>query len=207
MQKSSLMIMLLVASTMIFSDASATQIQIVTDLGNVFTVQKTSPSNSTSNDAVNNAISGAGLGTAARIQTVQPQGTLVYGSGYVGTTSPIQPYVSIPQGTNFAALIQNNDNSVSLPMPEFYSTYHYTNGQLVQEAGPANILSFTDTKTLSGNLSPTLGSNGIRVSANPSGNIVMKMNSLAGRQVILRGTALFPNLHCQSHHIQFCHTK
>ncbi|MGI0046328.1 MAG: hypothetical protein ACREBB_03960 [Nitrosotalea sp.] len=186
MQKLALLLLALTAS-MVFSDASATQIQIVTDLGNVFTVQKTSPSD-TSNNTNNNIISGAGLGTAARIQTVQPQGTLVYGSGYIGTTSPIQPYVSIPQGTNFAALIQNNDNSVSLPMPEFYSTYHYANGQLVQEAGPANILSFTDAKTLSGNLSPTLGSNGIQVSANPSGNIVMKMNSLAGRQVILRGT-------------------
>ncbi|HZS74854.1 MAG TPA: hypothetical protein VFA69_10180 [Candidatus Nitrosotalea sp.] len=171
------------AST-ISNDAFATQIQIVTDLGNVFTVQKTSPSNGTNNGS----ILGAGLGTAARIQTVQPQGTLVYGSGYIGTTTPIQPYVSIPSGTDFAALIQNNDSSVSLSMPEFYSTYDYSNGQLVQEPGPPNILSFTDTKLLSGSVSPTVSSNDVQISPNPSGTIVMKMNSLAGRQVILRGT-------------------
>ncbi|MDE1766784.1 MAG: hypothetical protein KGI27_11015 [Thaumarchaeota archaeon] len=184
MQKLALLFLALVAST-IPSDAFATQIQIVTDLGNVFTAQKTPSSlNSTSNDAV----LGAGLGTAARIQTVQPQGTLVYGSGYIGTTTPIQPYVSIPQGTNFAALIQENDSSISSSMPEFYSTYDYSNGQLVQEPGPPNILSFTDTKLLSGNVSPTISSNNVQISASPSGTILMKMNSLAGRQVILRGT-------------------
>jgi hypothetical protein len=169
---------------MVFNDAFATQLQIVTDLGNVFTVQKTSSSNGTSNGGA----LGAGLGTAARIQTVQPQGTLVYGSGYIGTTTPIQPYVSIPSGTNFAALIQENDSSVSLQVPAFYNTYDYTNGQLIQEPGPPNILSFTDTKLLGGNLSPTLGSNGIQVTGSPSGTILLKMNSLAGRQAILRGT-------------------
>jgi hypothetical protein len=169
------------AST-IANDAFATQIQIVTDLGNVFTAQKASPSNGTNNGGM----LGAGLGTAARIQTVQPQGTLVYGSGYVGTASPIRPYVSIPSGTSFAALIQNNDNSVSLYMPNFFSTYDYSNGQLVQEAGPPNILSFTDTKLLSGNVSPTLTSNNVQISG--TGTLVMKMNSLAGREVILRGT-------------------
>ncbi|MDE2590948.1 MAG: hypothetical protein KGL95_14930, partial [Patescibacteria group bacterium] len=184
MQKFSLVMLLLVTSSMVFNDAFATQIQIVTDLGNVFTVQKTSLSNGTNGSS----IAGAGLGTVARIQTVQPQGTLVYGSGYIGTTTPIQPYVSIPQGTNFAALIQNNDNSVSLPMPEFYATYDYINGRLVQEPGPANILSFTDTKMLSGNLSPTLSTNGIQITGNPSGTMVLKLNSLAGRQVVLRGT-------------------
>lgn len=183
MQKLALLFLALMAST-ISNDAFATQIQIVTDLGNVFTVQKTSSSNGTNNSGS----LGAGLGTAARIQTVQPQGTLVYGSGYIGTTTPIQPYVSIPQGTNFAALIQENDSSVSLSVPAFYNTYDYTNGQLIQEAGPPNILSFTDTKIQSGNLSPTLDSNGIQVTGSPSGTILMKMNSLAGRQVILRGT-------------------
>ncbi len=183
MQKLALLFLALMAST-VSNDAFATQIQIVTDLGNVFTVQKTLPSNGTNNGSV----LGAGLGTAARIQTVQPQGTLVYGSGYLGTTSPIQPYVPIPSGTDFAALIQNNDSSVSLSMPQFYSTYDYSNGQLVQQAGPPNILSFTDTKLLSGNVSPTVDSDNVQISASPSGTMVLKMNSLAGRQAILRGT-------------------
>ncbi len=182
MQKLALLLLALMVSTIV-NDAFATQIQIVTDLGNVFTAQKMS---SYLNNTRNDIISGAGLGTAARIQTVQPQGTLVYGSGYIGTTTPIQPYVLIPQGTNFAALIQNNDSSVSLSMPEFYSTYDYTNGQLVQQAGPANILSFTNTKILGGNVSPTLDSSDLQISG--TGTIVMKMNSLAARQVILRDT-------------------
>ncbi|HET7337837.1 MAG TPA: hypothetical protein VFJ23_08100, partial [Candidatus Nitrosotalea sp.] len=116
MQKTVSIIVALCMLTLVVNDAFATQIQIVTDNGNVFTVSATANSTANSNGSGNATSNGNGI--VARIVTIHPQGTVVSGiDNVVGQPYALIPYNKITSGT-FAAGFQNSDDIVKLVVPK-----------------------------------------------------------------------------------------
>lgn len=190
MQKICLIILTLFLSTLIIvNDASATQIQIVTDNGNVFPVQNTA-SNSTGNtNGSGGNGTGNGNGVGAQIVTVKPLGIVVAGTtNNVGTPFSLIPYNRVTSAT-FAAGFQNGDNVQKLSIPQINAQYTFSNDQLQQAyTVPQNILSIASTTVLAGSGSATSSSNGITFSGPESMMATLLDNGLSS--TVIDGTGL-----------------
>ena len=153
MQKIGLLVATIFLCTLVIDDAFATQIQIVTDNGNIFTVQRTT--NSTASNGTSSG-SGNGLGTGAQIVTIKPQGTVIAGTdNVVGQPYSLVPYNKITSGT-FAAGFQNSDDIVKLVVPKMNSQYIYSGGVLIPNPTPQlNTLAPVTTNDLKGSGSAT----------------------------------------------------
>jgi hypothetical protein len=192
-QKIGLLVATIFLCTLVIDDAFATQIQIVTDNGNVFTVQRTTDS-TTSNGTGSG--SGNGLGTGAQIVTIKPQGTVIAGTdNVVGQPYSLVPYNRITSGT-FAAGFEKSDDIVKLVVPKMNNQYIYSRGTLIPNLTPqSNTLAPVATTVLAGSGSATTSSSGITFTGAGS-TIVVKANG-AGSSVVdhqlyrCRGLAVF----------------
>lgn len=162
-QKFGFVIIFLLA--LIFNDALAYQIQVVTDNGNVFSIQNQALHMiATGNGTGNGNGTGTGNGIIAQIVTVHPQGIVLSGmDNTVGNQSSLRPYNKVATGT-FAAGFQTNDPVQKLYIPKINSQYIYNNGVLQNIVQPQpNILSpisITYLPSFSGG-SETTSSNGL----------------------------------------------
>ena len=187
--------------TIIINDAFATQIQIVTDNGNVFTVQRTT--NSTILNGTGGG-SGNGLGTGAQIITIKPQGTVIAGTdNVVGQSYSLVPYNKVTSGT-FAAGFQKNDNVVKLVVPKMNSQCIYSGGVLIPNPTlQSNTLAPVATNVLAGSGSTTTSSSGITftgaggtitVKANGVGSSVVEGTGITGGGLVVFGTPIDPSV-------------
>ncbi|MDE1839252.1 MAG: hypothetical protein KGH87_04960 [Thaumarchaeota archaeon] len=182
MQKIVLFALGLLFTTFVFNSAFATQIQIVTDNGNVFTVSATA--NSTNTSASKNSTSnGNGLGTGAQIVTIKPQGFVIAGTdSTTGNSITLRPYNKVNTGT-FAAGFQTSDAVQKMYVPKINSQYVYNNGALQDNAAPqSNVLAPSSTTVLSGSPYRTVSSNGISVTG--PGTLGILLNSGLGSTVV-----------------------
>ncbi|MDC8451590.1 MAG: hypothetical protein KGH99_00940 [Thaumarchaeota archaeon] len=202
MQKTVSIIVALCMLTLVVNDAFATQIQIVTDNGNVFTVSATANSTANSNGSGNATSNGNGI--VARIVTIHPQGTVISGiDNVVGQPYTLIPYNKITSGT-FAAGFQNNDNVVKLIVPKMNGQYIYSGGVLIQNSTPqSNTLAPVSTSILAGSGSTTLSSSGITftgtgstiaVQANGAGSSVVEGTGITGGGLVVFGTPIDPSV-------------
>lgn len=124
---------------LIFNSAFAYQIQVVTDSGNVFTIQHPLAQGNGTGSGNGN---GTGNGINAQIVTIHPQGTILAGvDNVIGNPSSLRPYNKVTSGT-FAAGFQTSDQVLKMYIPKINSQYVYTNGILQNNAAPlSNILS------------------------------------------------------------------
>ncbi len=188
--------------TLVVNDAFATQIQIVTDNGNIFTVSATANSTANSNGSGNATSNGNGI--VARIVTIHPQGTVVSGiDNVVGQPYALIPYNKITSGT-FAAGFQNSDDIVKLAVPKMNSQYIYSGGVLIQNSTPqSNTLAPVSTSVLAGSGSATTSSSGITftgagstiaVQANGAGSSVVEGTGITGGGLVVFGTLVDPSV-------------
>ncbi len=203
MQKIVLFALGLLLTTFVFNSAFATQIQIVTDNGNIFTVSATANSTN-SNGSKNSTSNGNGLGTGAQIVTIKPQGTVIAGTdNVVGQPYALIPYNKITSGT-FAAGFQNSDDIVKLAVPKMNSQYIYSGGVLIQNSTPqSNTLAPVSTSVLAGSGSATTSSSGITftgagstiaVQANGAGSSVVEGTGITGGGLVVFGTLVDPSV-------------
>lgn len=138
-----------------YADAFAESMQIVTELGNSFTV------NPQHQQSATNTTIGSITG---KIRVVEPQGKVFHGRSSVGTESSLVPYVAVDPDANYAAVIKDSDTPISMHVAEFAKEYTYdpqlSTLKQVQKTIP-NILSYSDSKVLSGTGSITHGPSGI----------------------------------------------
>ena len=188
--------------TLVVNDAFATQIQIVTDNGNIFTVSATANSTANSNGSGNATSNGNGI--VARIVTIHPQGTVVSGiDNVVGQPYDLIPYNKITSGT-FAAGFQNSDDVVKLVVPKMNSQYIYSGGVLTQNSTPqSNTLAPITTSVLAGSGSATTSSSGITftgagstiaVQANGAGSSIVEGTGITGGGLVVFGTLVDPSV-------------
>ncbi|MHB8547140.1 MAG: hypothetical protein ACYDAJ_10280, partial [Nitrosotalea sp.] len=182
MQKICLLVVTIFLCTVITGDAFATQIQIVTDNGNVFTVSATANSTNTSGSK-NSTSNGNGLGTGAQIVTIKPQGYVIAGTDSItGNSITLKPYNKVNTGT-FAAGFQTSDVVQKMYVPKINSQYIYNNGALQDNTAPqSNILAPSSTTVFSGSPHNTVSSNGISVTG--PGTLGILLNSGLGSTVV-----------------------
>ncbi|MDE1729124.1 MAG: hypothetical protein KGH81_08120, partial [Thaumarchaeota archaeon] len=160
----------------------ATQIQIVTDNGNIFTVSATANS-ANSNGGKNSTGNGNGLGTGAQIVTIKPQGFVIAGTdNTTGNLITLKPYNKVNTGT-FAAGFQTSDVVQKMYVPKINSQYIYNNGALQDNTAPqSNVLAPSSTTVLSGSPHNTVSSNGISITG--PGTLGILLNSGLGSTVV-----------------------
>ncbi|PIN84207.1 MAG: hypothetical protein COV65_01560, partial [Nitrosopumilales archaeon CG11_big_fil_rev_8_21_14_0_20_33_24] len=112
------LILITVAWMLVFTGswipASADQVQIITELGNVFSVEKENSANMAT------SIVGS-IGATVRI--IEPQGKIIHGQGISGQESSLVPYVDMSKSTDFASVIKKDDKEISMSVPEFANHY------------------------------------------------------------------------------------
>lgn len=155
------LILIIIAWMLVFTSSwtttSADQIQIITDLGNVFSVEK----ENTVSTATTTSIVG---GTGATVRVIEPQGKVIHGKGISGLESSLVPYVDVSKTTDFASVVKKDDKEISMRVPEFAKDYQYADGQLQQiKQQIPNILSYSTTKTHLGSASASVDDNGIKL--------------------------------------------
>ncbi|MGI0059573.1 MAG: hypothetical protein ACREBJ_07370, partial [Nitrosotalea sp.] len=158
MNKFGLFLISLLLIPLVFNGVSAYQIQVVTDNGNVFTIQNPT-SSLTAGDGTGN---GTGNGISAYIVTVHPQGTVISGiDSITGNVSSLRPYNKVSTGT-FAAGFQTNDTVQKMFIPQINAQYVYSGWTLTQNSTPPpNTLTPVTTTVLAGSGSSTTSSSGI----------------------------------------------
>jgi len=186
------LILITVAWMLVFTGswipASADQVQIITDLGNVFSVKKEN------DNSANMATSIVGS-IGATVRVIEPEGKIIHGKGISGQESSLVPYVGVSKSTDFASVIKKDDKEISMRVPEFANHYQYTNGQLQQiKQQISNILSYSATKTHLGSATASIDDNGIKLTGPEKSShkqgidlIAVKLNDLSGVKTLLRG--------------------
>lgn len=180
-----LCVVFFIASTA--DSAHAQQVQIVTDKGNVFTmdVSPDSENNPDSND--NPTINGMGL--SSRIIQKEYDGMLTYGRGMVGDSVSLKPYHTVDSSTNFASMVLNDDKKIIHQIPDFGAKYSYVSDTLQKTSDTKpNILSYSASRTINGNSDISINQDGILISGN--GIVIMKIDdTLKDATLLLRGDA------------------
>jgi len=168
--------------------ANADQIQIITELGNVFTATTDSSQQNNGFGTGNGRAMIDGMGINSRIINRDFVGKLNYGYGVSGPQSSLKTYNLVPSLTDFAAQLLDTDPKTSLIIPKFNTEYQYQSStQLLQEtsATAPNILGYLQSRTVGGSAVSTLDSEGITISG--TGTVILKLNSLGAQTLVLEG--------------------
>ncbi|KFM16977.1 hypothetical protein SCCGRSA3_02012 [Marine Group I thaumarchaeote SCGC RSA3] len=163
--------------------ADAQQIQIVTDLGNVFVAEQAS-------EEANNSGQGGGgvFGNSGTFRTLDLAGQVIHGQGMTGKANSLKSYTEVDPSSDFATIVLDDDKVTTVSIPEFTKEFKYKSGSLIDVTSQAqNILGYSASKVLSGKPSVSITSNGIVISGN--GKILLKVNdNLQDQKVRLSGT-------------------
>lgn len=166
--------------------ADAQQIQIVTDLGNVFVAEQTSE------ESNNGQGSGGVFGSSGTFRTLDLAGQVIHGQGITGKADSLKSYTEVDPLSDFAAVVLDDDKSVAVTIPEFSKKYKYKSDSLIDVTSQtSNILGYSASKVLSGKPSVSMTNNGIVISG--TGKILLKINDLQNQQVRLSGTVTSGN--------------
>lgn len=187
MNKIAILSILVLVSSNLMVTAFAYQIQIVTDLGNVFTAKNQENAINGTNGPANPL--GAGISVAVKMNTYDYSGRVIYGTSDVGKGVSLVPYVTVPQDTKYAAVIRDTDQVTSIQVPKLQAAYDYSNGALIPRALSPNILGYSDSRVI-GTGSVTISNNGITFhTPDSSSYAILQVNdNLKGRTVYLRGS-------------------
>ncbi|KEQ56877.1 hypothetical protein AAA799N04_00547 [Marine Group I thaumarchaeote SCGC AAA799-N04] len=164
--------------------ADAQQIQIVTDLGNVFVAEQASEETSS-----NSGQGGGGVfGNSGTFRTLDLAGQVIHGQGMTGKANSLKSYTEVDPSSDFATIVLDDDKVTTVSIPEFTKEFKYKSGSLIDVTSQAqNILGYSASKVLSGKPSVSITSNGIVISGN--GKILLKVNdNLQDQKVRLSGT-------------------
>ena len=127
-----------------------------------------------------------GLGVSLSIQNINTDGKIYYGNGIIGSQTDIRQYVGVGSNDDWAIAVDDDDSVEPLSISEFGSEYQYVNGQLIQiDNTLPNILSYSNSKKMSGTNSVNLSNGGIVISG--TGIQIIKLNSYDD-DILLRGT-------------------
>jgi hypothetical protein len=164
------------------------KVQIITDLGNVFTATTDDSSENNGSGNGNGQAMINGMGVNSRIINYDFTGKLNYGYGVSGLQSSLKTYNSVPSLTDFAAQLLETDPKTSFTIPKFNTEYQYTSStkslQQVSSTAP-NILSYSQSRTVGGSAVTTVGSEGITISG--TGIVILKLNSPGDKTLVLEG--------------------
>lgn len=162
--------------------ADAQQIQIVTDLGNVFVAEQASEKTNS-----NSGQGGGVFGSSGTFRTLDLAGQVIHGQGTIGKANSLKSYTDVDPPSDFAAVVLDDDKAVSMSIPEFSKEYKHNSGSLIDVTPlTQNILGYSASKVLSGNPSVSMTSDGVVISG--AGKILLKLNDLQNQQVRLSGT-------------------
>jgi len=169
------------------ASADAQQIQIVTDLGNVFVAEQTSEESNNSGQG-----SGGVFGSSGTFRTLDLAGQVIHGQGITGKADSLKSYTEVDPPSDFVAVVLDDDKSVAVTIPEFSKKYKYKSDSLIDVTSQtSNILGYSASKVLSGKPSVSMTNNGIVISG--TGKILLKINDLQNQQVRLSGTVTSGN--------------
>ena len=130
------------------SGVYAEQVQVITENGNVFTIDVLSDGGT--EDAAGSSFV-SGLGGTIFIEVVEPEGDVIYGSGQNGELTSTRPYLSVPTDIMYAALIENIDAPTVVSIPDFAGKYQYNGGKLTDISSLLpNEIGFAEKITMSG---------------------------------------------------------
>lgn len=167
------------------------QVQIVTENGNVFSVDADSL-NSESTGSGNGINDGQamidGIGLQSRIiQTEYDDGQITYGSGMVGADTSMVPYFQVPSSTDFAAMTVAEDAYSSYVIPKFAAKYNFVGDSLVMiPDNTPNVLGYSVKQDILGNTAVTVN-NGLDIAG--MGTTVLKLNDMNEQTVLINGDA------------------
>ena len=160
--------------------ADAQQIQIVTDLGNVFVAEQAS-------EEANNSGQGGGgvFGNSGTFRTLDLAGQVIHGQGMTGKANSLKSYTEVDPPSDFAAVVLDDDKVVAMSIPEFTSEYRYNSESLEQiKVTKPNIMSFAKSRTVQGKGTVT---NGDELVFSGNGVIIAKLNDVGGKSTFLKG--------------------
>ncbi|MFY9299864.1 MAG: hypothetical protein WAO91_01570 [Candidatus Nitrosotenuis sp.] len=186
------LVLSLVAWVLIFTGswipANADQIQIITELGNVFTATTDGSQQNNDFGTGDGRAMIDGMGINSRIINRDFVGKLNYGYGVSGLQSSLKTYNIVPSLTDFAAQILETDPKTSLVIPKFNTEYQYLpSTQSLQETSSTvpNILGYLQSRTVGGSAVSTVGPEGITISG--TGTVILKLNSFGAQTLVLEG--------------------
>ncbi len=164
------------------SSASADDFFVITDLGNTFAVRGAGGSGGGGGNGGGDATGremAAGLGVSARLVYHDVPGKIIHGSaGESATEESLRPYIRIPDGTEYTAVINDYDADTHV-IPKAYNTYALADGDLDRTSVTPNILGYADARTLSGNVTASSTADGIAVSG--EGRLILRLTDVAKR--------------------------
>lgn len=174
----------------IVENTYAVSVVAVTDSGSSFLVEfgtSDTSSNSTSSVSSNATSILDGLCVSLAIQNINTNGKVYFGSGNnPGSQTDIRQYVGIGANDDWAIAITDDDSYEVLVIPEFKKEYSYSSGSLLDVTSThPNILGYSNSQSISGAPSISLGNDEITISG--TGTVVMKLNSYSN-DMLIRGT-------------------
>jgi hypothetical protein len=158
----------------------------ISDLGNVFSASNLDDFSSPEAGGGKAMMNGMGLNS--RIIQAEKTGAIIYGQGMMGRQESLEPYITVPPTTNFAAELLDGANVVSTVIPKFNTKYRYesSDGSLGNIGHDLpNILGFSEARIVGGVATATQGSYGIIVSG--TGTVILKLNKYS-QDLILEGS-------------------
>ena len=163
------------------SGVYAEQVQVITENGNVFTIDVLSDGGT--EDAAGSSFV-SGLGGTIFIEVVEPEGDVIYGSGQNGELTSTRPYLSVPTDIMYAALIENIDAPTVVSIPDFAGKYQYNGGKLTDISSLLpNEIGFAEKITMSGDADASIA-DGIFITGN-SGRVIIELNDYSGQTLLL----------------------
>lgn len=172
---------------------SGKKIMAITELGNVFTAVNLDDSSLIDGNNIlsnNGTAMINGMGLNSRIIQLDYSGKISHGQGIVGSQDSLRPYMPISSTSDYAAELLYSDSKTIIPIPTFNAEYQYNDDdlQLIGTTIP-NILSYSQSRTIAGEVTSTQLSSGIIFSG--TGQIIVRLNDLGTQTLRLDG--IVPN--------------
>lgn len=134
-----------------------------------------------------------GLGVNLDILNIDNNGKVFFGDGdNTGSQTDIRQYVEIGSSDDWVIVI-TDDAYETLFVPEFGKEYRYVSGTLVNVTNNApNILGYSESRSLSGNINIVVNPNGISFSG--TGEEILKLHDYDAQSLLLRGDGTADNI-------------
>lgn len=159
----------------------------ITDMGNVFVATNVLDGNS-SNGTGNGDAMINGMGLNSRIITRDYSGKLTHGYGDSGMLNSLKVYNQFSTIHDFVAQLLSTDSKITIVIPQFNTEYEYapqTQSVQVKGATNPNILSYSQSRTIGGTATTTVGTDGITISG--TGIVILKLNNYDAQTLVLEG--------------------
>jgi len=136
-----------------------------------------------------------GIGVYLAIQNIGNNGIVYFGEDNTNHSSQtdIRAYVEVNEYDDWVVVIDDDDVYEILFVPEFGVEYTYDSGSLINVTNNTpNILGYTESRILSGDITVTTNNDGIFFSGN--GEVVLKLHDYSNQSLLLRGDGTEDNV-------------